>query len=292
MGEPIQAASFHDAVIAATARLEQLHLADQTTRAMQQAWRRLSVFAARSGVGGADDVTPALVESFVRARSADGSAPTVVAMHWRRSAVRLLFRVLRELSLATGDPTLDLALPRRSRLTVRPLTDDEIALCRWASLASASETRLPAVWALAEAGATSAEIPHVLVKDLRRSTDSVMIPGSSKTDARQVPLTEWGATQLARRAQKLEHRRFAPLVYEGQGSPESAQSSVSGAIGDILRRAGLGDEPDVRPRSVTAWVGRSVFAETKRIEVVARRLGMRSLDRTAALIGWWEWRTE
>jgi integrase/recombinase XerC len=65
---------------------------------------------------------------------------------------------------------------------------------------------------------------------------------------------------------------------------------VSGAISDILRRAGLADDAQVRPRSITAWLGRSVFDETGSIDVVAQRLGLRSLDRAAALIGW-EWRT-
>jgi integrase/recombinase XerC len=54
----------------------------------------------------------------------------------------------------------------------------------------------------------------------------------------------------------------------------------------VLRRAGLASEPDVRPVSVPAWVGVQVLAETGRIDEVARRLGVRSLDRAAALIGW------
>lgn len=68
------------------------------------------------------------------------------------------------------------------------------------------------------------------------------------------------------------------------------QASISGAVGAILQRAGLHQESDVRPRSVTAWAGQRVFDETGRIEDVARRLGLRSLDRAAALIGW-EWRS-
>ena len=67
---------------------------------------------------------------------------------------------------------------------------------------------------------------------------------------------------------------------------ESGQSSSSMAICDTLARAGLGDEPDVRPLSVTAWAGVKMFEQTGRIDTVARRLGMRSLDRAALLIGW------
>ena len=56
-----------------------------------------------------------------------------------------------------------------------------------------------------------------------------------------------------------------------------------------LARAGMGDEPGVKPASVPAWAGTKVFEATGRIEVVAERLGMRSLDRTAGFIGW-DWR--
>jgi hypothetical protein len=37
-----------------------------------------------------------------------------------------------------------------------------------------------------------------------------------------------------------------------------------------------------------AWAGRCIFSETSRIDEVAKRTGMRSLDRAALLIGW-EW---
>ena len=57
------------------------------------------------------------------------------------------------------------------------------------------------------------------------------------------------------------------------------------AIADVLARAGLAAEPDVRPLSVVAWAGRQILDETGRIDDVARRLGMRSLDRAAQLIG-------
>ena len=58
------------------------------------------------------------------------------------------------------------------------------------------------------------------------------------------------------------------------------------AIGDVLTRAGLASEPDVRPASVAAWRGRCLLAETGRIDLVAEALGMGSLDRTARFIAW------
>ena len=52
---------------------------------------------------------------------------------------------------------------------------------------------------------------------------------------------------------------------------EGQQAFVAAAIQDVLVRAGLGDEPDVRASSVAAWAGRRVLAETGRIDVAAGR---------------------
>ena len=56
------------------------------------------------------------------------------------------------------------------------------------------------------------------------------------------------------------------------------------------QRAGLGREPDVRPVSVVGWAGLRLLRETGRIDEVARRLGLRSIDRAARLLGW-DWAT-
>ena len=63
------------------------------------------------------------------------------------------------------------------------------------------------------------------------------------------------------------------------------------AITETLERAGLAREPDVRPLSIVAWAGRRIFTETGRIDEVAKRTGVRSLDGAARLIGW-EWMDE
>jgi integrase/recombinase XerC len=214
--------------------------------------------------------------------------PSVATMHLRRSALRLYFRTLRQLGLCDGDPTIDLALPPRSCLAVRPLTDDEIVVCRSFSLQTLTATRQPAAWALAEATARTSEIPHILVSNVDFTNRRVWIHGSSKAEARWGFLSEWGATQLARRLGNLKSvlRDDPAVAYEGRGSEESAQASSCIAIAETLTRAGIGREPDVRPGSVVAWAGRRVFEESGSIEEVARRLGIRSLDRAARFIGW------
>jgi site-specific recombinase XerD len=215
----------------------------------------------------------------------------VATRHHRRAAVRQLFLVLRLYGLADGDPTLDLRLPPRSSLSLRALDDDEIELCRWASLATLHATRQPAVWALTEAGSNSGESSRLAIADVI-SESTVLVSGGRGTRPRLLELSSWGALQVCRRVSELSDADpSTPLVYEGNGSARSRQSSIASAIGMIFRRAGLGRERDLRPESVRAWLGGRVWNETNDIEAVANRLGLDSLDRAARLIGR-DWRVD
>ncbi|MEZ5170674.1 MAG: hypothetical protein R3A49_08015 [Acidimicrobiia bacterium] len=235
------------------------------------------------------DAEPNVVEEFVRTRVA-GDVPAAATMHMRRSAIRLLFRIGRELGVATGDPTLDLELPPRSRSKGRPLTDDEVALCRSASVHTLSSTRPSASWALAEATATTSEIPLVRCGDVDLEHERVWLRGGRSTAARWGEFSSWGVAQAGRRLDALRRTtRTEPLVYEGSGSAQSRQASACAAISQVVGWAGLGNEPDLRPASVTAWAGAQLLDDGYPIDEVARRLGRRSLDRTAELICW-DWR--
>ena len=262
-------------------------LSPQSLARLVELMRRLTRFVEHGfGVTTPDRVLASHVVAFVMAPTASGTTPSIATMHLRRSAVRLFFRISRQLGFVGGDPTLDLQLRPRSSISVRPLTDDEVALCRTATLQSLTGTRLSAAWALAEATARTAELPRIVVADLDLPALRVWVHGSSRTEARWGGLSEWGAQQLERRIEDCARTgdHSTPLVYGGAGSAESRQASSCQAIGETLRRAALATEPDVRPLSVAAWAGAQVFAETGRIEAAARALGVRSLDGAARLI--------
>jgi len=250
-------------------------------------WARFDRYADRGfGARLVADVDIGMVRDFVSAPTSAGR-PSPATSHLRRTAVRLLFRVLRDLRLATTDPTLDLVLPPRTQRALRPLTDEEVELCRWASLGTIIATRRPAVWALAEAGAATAEVGNVVLADLDLGAARVWLAGSAKTDPRWARLTDWGGVQLARRVRELGAGagQSTPVTYEGAGSEHSHRTSSVEAIKSVLLRAGLGGDRDVHPRSVTAWAGCRLLSETGRIDEVARRLGLRSLDLAADLVG-------
>lgn len=237
-----------------------------------------------------DAVTPAVARAFVRAAGPDGDNPTVALMHLRRTALRLLFRSARKDGVDVGDPTLDLVLPARSPLSTRPLTDDELVLCRSHAFWSLSDSRRAAAWALAEATCRSSELAHIAVGDIDFDVPRVWIHGGRTTAERWGQLTDWGAIQVRRRVKELGDDPARRLVYAGKAGGESGQASSCLAILDVLTRSGLAAEPDVRPASIAGWAGRQILSETGRIDEVARRLGMASLDRTARFIAW-DWKS-
>ena len=145
--------------------------------------------------------------------------------------------------------------------------------------------RLAVPWALGEATARTAEIPHIRFADLDLGAGRVWVHGSHNTEPRRAALTDWGRLQLERhvRASKGVDQQSA-LVYGGSGNAESRRSWSSQALRETIERAGLRDDPDVRPASLAAWAGRRVFNDTGRIELVARALGVRSLDTAARII--------
>ncbi len=53
----------------------------------------------------------------------------------------------------------------------------------------------------------------------------------------------------------------------------------------VLKAAGLDDLPGVTPSSVSLSVALDVYAETGRVEAVAARLGLSSLDTAASIVG-------
>lgn len=267
--------------------LELDRLTGQSARRCDEIVGRFEQFAARAfGADDLDGATEDVLRQFVCAKS-NGREPSIATMHLRRSVLRLLFRVAHEAYGFDADPTRHIRLAPRTSLTARPLTNEEVALGRSYSLHTLAATRQPAAWALAEATATTGELPHITVHDLDIDNQRVWLHGSRKREARWGQLSDWGVAQLQRRASSL--RNTEHLVYQGSGSEESEQASCCIAIRETLIRAGLDAESDVRPASLVAWAGAAVFEETGKIEEVALRLGVRSLDAAARFIGF-DWK--
>jgi hypothetical protein len=289
-GGPTTPSQFVDLVVASLLRAAEL-----TPGSLEEFPQKMRLFAhfCERGLGIEDFrlINAEHARKFVVSTKADGTRPAVAWMHVRRGAVRLLFKEARRIGLSTIDPTLDIALIPRSVLSTRPLAEDEVELCRAYAIDSLSDLRRPICWALAEATGRTAEIHRVRLMDIDIEGCRVYLHGDPRAVPRWAPLTPWGAAQVKRgiRAAGRHPDPECRLVPLSQGAT-APRASVSTAIIRTLKAAGLHDEPDVRPRSVVAWVGAHAMVAGATIEEAALLMGCRSLDQTAAMVGF-DWRS-
>ncbi|MFD6888789.1 hypothetical protein [Streptomyces sp. NPDC059957] len=262
--------------------------------------KRFERNATARGVLLVSDVTDGIAEDFVNAkgRSRHGhvSDSAVATRRGRRSVLRTAFRTLHELGLSDQDPTRNIVLPARTYEGSRPLTEDEAVLLRHHAAYAARPTRHAAAAALALAGGHSGEIGHSVVADLDLPHSRVWMHGARKYDPRWCRLDAWSRHVLADRARHVlaQHpdKSTARLAVSCTPAPDPAlQSRTCVALRDLLRRIGLDGEPDVTPASVTTRAAVETFEVTGRIEESARRLGIRSLDRAASIVGY-DWQTD
>ncbi|MGK5640535.1 hypothetical protein ACSNOK_19805 [Streptomyces sp. URMC 126] len=270
---------------------------EQTLEKFSLLLRRFARYAELRGAAVLADVTDQLVEDFViapgRSRHGHVTNAAVATMLLRRSVLRICYRTLRELGLSDADPTRDILLPARCPGQVRPLSEDEVIDLRHQASFVARPSRHGAAAALALAGGHSGEIGHIRVRDLDLAGRRVWMHGSSKVDARWCPLDDWSWNILKHRAQFVAARQLRPhlvpaarlAVSDRRAGDAQLQARACVALRDLLTRIGLGRDESVKPASITAWAGVEAFTVTERIEDAARRLGLRSLDRTATVIG-------
>jgi site-specific recombinase XerD len=263
-------------------------VSEQTRRRATETVVRFSRRVSQSNVTSFADVSPAQCTEFVHARTRDGREPELATKHARRVALHSFYRGLRELGITDRDPAIDVALPPRTTRAARPLTDDEVVLCRTTSRlgrAGAASLQRAVAWSLAETTAITSEISAIRITDVDDPTSPrhVQLPGTKRTSARVGELSEWGSTIVARQItylRSIDADEDTLLTYKGKGRPGQhvAQAAVCNAIAATLEASGLAEQPDVRPASVRNWAGRRLYDTGVRLEDVARRMGHRSID--------------
>lgn len=263
-------------------------VAEQTRLRAAETLARFAQRLRADGTRSFADATAAQCAGFCLARTRDGRDPQLATKHARRVALHSLYRALRELGITDRDPAIDISLPPRTTRAARPLTDDEIVLCRTSSRlgrAGAASLQRAVAWALAETTAITSEISTIRIRDVDDPSGSrwVRLPGTKRADARDGELSDWGAIMLTRQIAYLRSIGAdgdTLLTYKGAGRPGQhvAQAAVCNAIAATLEASGLADEADVRPASVRNWAGRRLYDAGMPLEDVARRMGHRSLD--------------
>jgi integrase len=202
----------------------------------------------------------------------------------RRWSLKVFFYVLRTLDLLDSDPLVDVDPAARPTFARRPLTDVELQRSRRFAEKTTRDARSPAAFALAEATATTYEIPRVTLADLDLDNGRVWLNGSTRVFARWGTLDVWGTRHIERRLRQRGTDLDRPLIYEGAGDPASMVSSIDRLFAQVFRRAGLLPDGQINPGAVRAWAGAHLFEELGDIRQVAQRLGLTKLDAAARLI--------
>lgn len=268
-------------------------MSTQTNEKLVVLVQRFERFAAAHDVTAIGEVDRDLVMKFVatrgRSRSGEVANAAVATRQNRRSALRALYRTARQAGLLIDDPTSCIELPRRDPSEQRPVTADEAALIRLFAQRE-HPTRHAATAALLLAGAHTAELGHITTADVDLRLRRVRAHGASKHRPRILPLDSWSATVLGQRisylTRPLTPTGQPPVICTGaEGSEAHKQARVCVTVREILTRAGLSDDPTIRPSSLTAYAARQAFDRTGLIEAAAIVLGAHSLDTTATLIG-------
>lgn len=240
------------------------------------------------GVNTLDDVTPehcrAFIETAIQNRAGAWIEPSPSTQHVRRTALRLLFRTGRHLALVSGEPTVDIVLPKRSESTTRPLDDAEEATGRLWSQPTLEGTRHPVGWELFRATATGSEAAAATVGDLDLGAQRIWLHGNEKwREPRWGQLSTWGVARIEAHLRVIGTDPETPLLTKAT-KRNGRQASVANMVSEIMTKAGLRDDPAIKPSSLAAWAGAKVFERTGRIDETAHALGVRSLDRAADII--------
>lgn len=233
-----------------------------------------------TGVESLLDATLADCEGFIWAPTKRNAAPSMHTVHLRRTAVRGLFRALRQLEPDFVDPTTHLDLPSKGDPRARPLTDDELMSLRVAALGRVrSSNRAALAVALAESTATTGEIPQVRWRDVDLAAGTVALPGATPIRARTGALSPWGRGVLTRVSDETSPPADDFVVSRrGYTDSHSGQAAIANLLAKLLRAAGLVSN-DVRPTSIRLWGGAHAL-NTRGVEAAAAALGITSLDAT------------
>lgn len=264
-----------------------------TRQRMGDLMRRFALRLASTGVVSLYDATSVDCDGFVWAVTKRSQQPAMHTVHLRRSALRTLYRLLRDVDPTAPNPTLDVALPAKPTLATRPVTDNELDLIRTTALGRPrTGLRSAAVVALAEATATTGEIPHIHWPQLDLDTGIVQLPGANPVAARTGTLTPWGIGVLRRHQQHLPTKSMleGPVADRHTTNTDThvAQAAITNLLAGIITAAGL-DDPTLKPASIRLWAAQQHLHHSG-IEAATRALGWDSLDRAADALDH-QWRT-
>ena len=244
-------------------------------------------YVAAAGAQGWSDITPDMAGGWCRAaarRRGRWTAPAASTVRNRQWALTVVCDALESAGVEV-DPALRPGreprppAPRRSRL----LTPAERKLVRAYADRGLVGSRRSAMVALAEAGASPAEIALVRARDVDLEAATVRL---NPERARVNPLTGWGAEAIRRvlTVNGIDPADDTRLCVTGTVGPQQGAQSVATRLCDMMRDAGLAEAEGATGGSIRLTTAAEILAQDG-IEAAARFLGARSLDAAAAALG-------
>jgi integrase/recombinase XerC len=257
-----------------------------------QAW------AAAHGIERLGDVTSDHVVLWINSLNHNRETPSDSLQNTRRTAIRALFVTARVLGLIEDSPAALVHTKPDSAREASPLSAAQVAQLKANSRPQMGEVKLPSMLALSLLGASGQEVAFVRGCDVDLDAGAVWLHhGSARSFPRWVPIDDdWAGQALRFKLTALQKTtddwRRRLLCYEPRlpdPTPYNRQSAVSNALTDLMRDARVFQPGRYSANSIRQYTAVRVYNETGRIEAAAYRLGMRSLDRMADLLGL-DWR--
>ena len=281
----------------------------QTVKSHQHVLKTFANFLKGRSIQQVTDVDGDLLLEWMYAVSArSGEPPTTNMVVQRRAVARTIYGTFALLGITDLDITSTLGRIRRPNRAVDALSGSDIERLkefadsgRHVGQSPSGSGKAPSAVALALIGVQTPEIPEICVKDIHLLDQRVWVHGGSdRYQERWIPIDDsWAFESLAARVSFLVNKHGVgasdmKVAYEsgtkrGGTGERNASASVCNTIDKVMRTAGLKKNKKVRVASITEHVAMRVWGATGRVEAVAARLGMSSLDRAAHLVGY-DWR--
>lgn len=238
------------------------------------------------------DDAAAVFEEWRSAHGRDRSGaivlPGLAVQHLRACAIRALYKTARFLALTNAHLSYTPGNTETTRQG-RPLNLAERTALHHV-VGSDGETRVGAAIALGFAGAGTADIGNLRIKDVHIEDGTITLPGGGRTFARIVAIPgEWERTVLINRiAYQLSHGAAETdgVVVTRKGSDASRQAGAAIAVTRATELAGLRNDRNVKPASLQRLAATITFDTTGDISEAALILGTSSLDTAAQAITW------
>lgn len=286
-------------------------VAHETVETHLKVLRTLETFCRNQSVLQLRDIDSELLWAWLGSQTRKaGAVASPSTRDLRRSVAVTFFRTCYRLGLWDVNPADALTTVTKPRRHIAPLTSDDVQALKDQADCDRMSGKAPVdaepgwskgapALALALLGAQSGEVGAIRCCDIDLINQVVWAHGGGdRYDDRFLLIDDdWAFTAIATRLAYLfrphgEAASTLPIAYEpavitsGTISALNLRRAAAATLIDkILRDADVKQPGRNRVASINEYVAGRVFSETQRLEAVAARLGLRSLDVAADLVG-------